>query len=98
MRRHGWAIWRGAIGARVSIKTGDFVQIGEIQSGGSYMSQNDLRLHFGLGQHTKIDVVEIRWPSGRKEEIWNLQGDFIYSIDEGLGVRHQTKLRDKKLK
>jgi hypothetical protein len=58
---------RSAIGARVRITTGKHVQIDEVRSGGSYLSQNDLRLHFGLGNATIIDRVEIDWPSGTRE-------------------------------
>lgn len=52
---------RLAIGARMKLVAGGMTQSGEIQSGGSYLSQNDLRLHFGLGAATKIDRVEIFW-------------------------------------
>jgi len=53
-----------AIGARVRIVSGDLDQISEIRSGASYLSQNDLRLHFGLGLREKVDWVEVRWPEG----------------------------------
>jgi enediyne biosynthesis protein E4 len=55
---------RSAIGARVSVTAGGRTQTGEVRSGGSYLSQNDLRLHFGLGGARAVDRVEIRWPSG----------------------------------
>ena len=55
---------RSAIGARVSITAGGRTQTGEVRSGGSYLSQNDLRLHFGLGAAASIERVEIHWPSG----------------------------------
>jgi hypothetical protein len=57
---------RSAIGARVRITAGDLVQTGEVRSGGSYLSQSDLRLHFGLGAATKVDRIEITWPGGAK--------------------------------
>src|SRR5262245_7785531 len=58
---------RNGIGARVAVITGKHRQIDEVRSGGSYLSQNDLRLHFGLGRAVKVDRVEILWPSGKKE-------------------------------
>jgi hypothetical protein len=58
---------RLAIGAKVKLSAGPNVQIGEVRSGGSYLSQNDLRLHFGLGRSTKVEKIEVRWPSGTTE-------------------------------
>src|SRR5688500_13906647 len=54
-----------AIGARITLTAGGIVQTEEIRSGGSYLSQNDLRIHFGLGKATKVDSIAIRWPSGK---------------------------------
>ena len=82
---------RAAIGARVTIQSAGVRQIAEVRGGGSYLSQNDLRLHFGLGKSTKIDTVEIRWPSGKLETLENVPADSTYTIVEGSG------LRDKKL-
>jgi hypothetical protein len=83
---------RAAIGARVSIHAGGARQISEVRGGGSYLSQNDLRLHFGLGKSTKIDTVEIRWPSGKLETFENLTADSIYTILEGAGIRDTKPL------
>ena len=58
---------RAAIGARVTIHAGGVTQFDEVRGGGSYLSQNDLRLHFGLGTTNKIDSVELRWPSDKLE-------------------------------
>ena len=60
---------RFAIGARVTLRAGEAteVQIAEVQSGGSYLSQNDLRLHFGLGPHPVVDSIQVRWPDGSVE-------------------------------
>jgi hypothetical protein len=77
---------RLALNARVRITTGSLTQIGEVLSGGSYLSQNDLRLHFGLGSNTKADTVQITWPSGRKEILKDLPADRFYAIREGQGV------------
>jgi enediyne biosynthesis protein E4 len=79
-----------AIGARVTVSAGDLVQFNEIRGGGSYMSQNDLRLHFGLGQQTSMNKVEVWWPSGKKEIYQDLLADFIYTIVEGQGVQQKT--------
>jgi hypothetical protein len=77
---------RSAIGARVKVVAGGMTQTDEIHSGGSYLSQNDMRLHFGLGAATKIDRIEIRWPSGTIDTLTNLQADHFYSVLEGAGV------------
>ena len=55
---------RDGIGARVRVVAGDLTQTDEVRSGGSYISQSDLRLHFGLEKRTKIDLIEVRWPDG----------------------------------
>ena len=55
-------------------------------SGGSYLSSNDLRLHFGLGDATAIDSVEIHWPSGNVEKIKVTSLDRIYTVEEGKGI------------
>jgi hypothetical protein len=73
---------RSAIGARVRVTAGTLVQIDEVRSGGSYLSQSDLRLHFGLGRLTKIDNVEIIWPGGGKQTETNLTADRQINIRE----------------
>ena len=84
---------RLAIGARVKITSGTMVQTGEIHSGGSYLSQNDLRLHFGLGRATKADKVEIRWPDGKQEKLENLVADRFYAVLEGAGIVPFERIR-----
>ncbi|MCL6463032.1 MAG: ASPIC/UnbV domain-containing protein, partial [Acidobacterium ailaaui] len=76
---------RLALGARITITAGKVTQTDEVRSGGSYLSQNDLRVHFGLGTATKVDQVEIRWPSGAQDKLSNLVADRLYSILEGKG-------------
>jgi hypothetical protein len=83
---------RAAIGARVTIRAGGVQQIGEVRGGGSYLSQNDLRLHFGLGGAAKIESVEVRWPSGKVETLANVAADSIYRIVEGEGIRDSQPL------
>ncbi len=83
---------RGAIGARVTVTAGKLVQFSEVRAGGSYLSQNDPRLHFGLGQELKMSQVEIRWPSGGVEILHNVPADFIYTIKEAAGIQQQVSL------
>ena len=77
---------RLALNARVRVTAGDLVQLGEVISGGSYLSQNDLRIHFGLGEHKRIDKATILWPNGRVETLTNLIADHFYIVREGAGV------------
>jgi len=77
---------RAAIGARVTIRAAGVSQFSEVRGGGSYLSQNDLRLHFGLAQASKIDSIEVRWPNGEVEKLGALPADSIYTIAEGKGV------------
>jgi enediyne biosynthesis protein E4 len=84
---------RLAIGARLKIVAGGMTQTEEIHSGGSYLSQSDLRVHFGLNTATKIESVEIRWPSGKIETLKNLETDKFYSVLEGQGIVPAEKIR-----
>jgi enediyne biosynthesis protein E4 len=77
---------RDGIGARVTVFTGNSRQMDEVRSGGSYISQNDLRLHFGLGDATKVDRAEVIWPSGRREAFANLKANQIVVLNEGKGT------------
>jgi len=83
---------RAAIGARVTVYAGGIARIAEVRAGGSYISQNDLRLHFGLGLETRISKVEITWPNGKREELKDLAADAIYTIVEGKGITQTTPL------
>jgi hypothetical protein len=80
---------RDGIGARVKIVSGDLVQIDEVRSGGSYISQSDLRLHFGLGARTKIDLIEVRWPGGAVDKITGAPVNKILTVREGQGLVEQ---------
>ncbi len=77
---------RLALNARVRVTAGDLVQLDEVRSGGSYLSQNDLRLHFGLGAHERVDKAEILWPDGSVEPLVNLSADHFYKVRQGAGV------------
>jgi enediyne biosynthesis protein E4 len=74
---------RLALNARVRITSGDLVQLGEIWSGGSYLSQSDLRLHFGLGANESVSQIEVAWPAGGTQVFHNLVSDHFYLIREG---------------
>jgi enediyne biosynthesis protein E4 len=86
---------RMAIGARLKLVAGGMTQSEEIHSGGSYLSQSDTRAHFGLGSSTRIDSLEIRWPSGKVETLGPLDGDKFYSVLEGQGIVPADAIRPK---
>jgi hypothetical protein len=77
---------RDAIGSRVFVRLGKHQQLQEVRSGGGYDSQSDLRLHFGLGASTKVDDIEIRWPSGLVQHLPNVVGNRMVKIREGAGI------------
>ena len=80
---------RDGIGARVKVVAGDLTQVDEVRSGDSYISQSDLRLHFGLEKKTKIDLIEVKWPSGAVDKITNINVNKILTIKEGQGLISQ---------
>jgi enediyne biosynthesis protein E4 len=80
---------RLALNAKIKITSGDLVQTGEVHSGGSYLSQNDLRLHFGLGAFQSVSQVEVAWPAGGTQIFHNLAADHFYMIKEGHQPVHQ---------
>jgi len=73
---------RDAIGARVEIQAGGKTQVHEVRSGASYLSHNDMRLHFGLGGATRVERIRIRWPNGNSEEISGVDADQFITITE----------------
>ena len=73
---------RAAIGARVTIRAAGVQQFSEVRGGGSYLSQNYLRLHFGLGSNTEAARIEIRWPSGLMQKLEHVRGDRVVKIEE----------------
>ena len=86
---------RGAIGARVTVVTPDMTQVNEVRGGGSYNSTNDTRLHFGLGTAAIMTTVQVRWPSGLKQEFANVPSDAIYQITEGQSLMMLRKFAGK---
>jgi hypothetical protein len=73
---------RSALGAKVKVTAGGRTQADEVRSGGSYLSQNDLRLHFGLGPARTLDRIEIEWPSGIRQSLRDVPADRVVRIEE----------------
>ena len=84
---------RSAIGARLHCVAGSLSQIAEVRSGGSYLSQSDLRIHFGLGEHPAVDLLEIHWPSGTVDRLHGVTANQFVLIREGGALT--TILRPK---
>jgi hypothetical protein len=84
---------RSAIGARVAVTAGGRRQIREVLSGSSYISQSDLRQHFGLGQAPKVDQIEVRWPNGQVEHVGGAEADQFLTIQEGRGIVKAERYR-----
>ena len=91
--RQAWSN-RDGIGARVTVVSGDLRQVKEVHSAASYQSAQDLRLHFGLGQRQRVDVVEVRWPSGRVERIPDVTPNRMLVVEEGAGWRETNLAQD----
>ncbi|HYP26095.1 MAG TPA: CRTAC1 family protein [Blastocatellia bacterium] len=83
---------RGGVGARVKVVSQGLTQMDEVRSGASYISHNDLRLHFGLEKRTKIDLIEIRWPGGAVDKIEGAGVNRLLVVKEGKGVVEQKEL------
>ena len=77
---------RDGVGARVTVSAGDLVLYEQRKGGMSYQSAQDPRLHFGLGTHSKIDAIEIRWPSGAVTKLSDVVSDRIIAVKEGEGI------------
>jgi enediyne biosynthesis protein E4 len=82
---------RDAIGARIKVKVGGRTLVDEVRSGSSFISNNDMRVHFGLGAATKIDSVEVRWPSGLSETFSKISVDRVNELKEGTGAAANEK-------
>jgi hypothetical protein len=77
---------RSAIGARVKLTANGRTQMDEVMSGSSYYSQNDLRLHFGLGEAARVERIEVNWPSGLRETFADVAANRLVVIQEGKGI------------
>lgn len=96
---------RSGIGAQIRVTAQvdpnapkPMMQLEEVRSGGSYYSQNDLRVHFGLGQAKKVDRLEIRWPSGATDTLKDLDANSMYVIQEGGKILSTDAFEKRKLK
>ncbi len=86
LRLQGTKSNRDGIGARVTVKVGPRVLVDEVRSGSSYDSNNDMRVHFGLGAAAKMDSIQVRWPSGVVEQFDGISVDAIHTLKEGSGT------------
>jgi hypothetical protein len=93
---------RSGIGARLkcvtkpAAETKPHEQIDEVRSGGGYFSQNDLRIHFGLGKADKVDLLEVHWPSGQIDTLKNIKPNQLIFVKEGEGIVRSTKFEAAK--
>jgi hypothetical protein len=83
---------RDGIGARITARASGRAQVREVKSGSSYLGQNDLRAHFGLGEATSVERLDVRWPDGRVETIRDLGSNQIVTVTEGKGVTSRSPL------
>jgi hypothetical protein len=86
---------RDGIGARLRLTTGSTTQVREVKAGSSYLGQNDVRVHFGLGQAAQADRLEIRWPSGKTDVIRNVPANEIVTAVEGQGLTTRVRFAGK---
>ena len=94
VRLVGTASNRSAVGARLRATVCAATQVREVKAGSSYLAQNDLRVHLGLGAAKQIDRLEIRWPTGRAPEvITGVAAGQIVTITEGKGITARTPFR-----
>jgi enediyne biosynthesis protein E4 len=84
---------RSAIGTRVRVIEGGHSQVAEVMSGSSYYSQNDLRLHFGVGEAMRAGLVEVLWPSGQKQSFQDVPANHLIVIQEGTGIVRREQFR-----
>ncbi|HEX6649931.1 MAG TPA: CRTAC1 family protein [Pyrinomonadaceae bacterium] len=84
---------RDGIGARIKCVTESGTQIDEVRSGGSYYSQNDLRIHFGLGKNQRVESLEISWPSGKVDTLRNVAANQLVVVKEGQGIVQTTSFK-----
>jgi hypothetical protein len=77
---------RDGIGAKVTVFAGGRRFVQEVRSGSSYISNNDMRLHFGLGNSTEVNRIEVRWPNGNAESFPGGSADHFVTLVEGQGA------------
>jgi enediyne biosynthesis protein E4 len=84
---------RDGIGARLKLTVGGKVLIQEVRAGSSYLSQSDLRVHFGMDKAPRADRLEIRWPSGAVDVLQDIEANQILTVTEGRGVTNRMPVR-----
>ena len=84
---------RDGIGARLKLTVGGKILGREVKAGSSYLSQSDLRVHFGMGKTPRAERLEVRWPSGRVDTFEDLEANEVLTITEGQGVTSRAALR-----
>jgi hypothetical protein len=84
---------RHGIGARLRATAGGASQIREVKAGSSYLSQHDLRVHFGLGKAARIDRLDIRWPDGSMQSVEGIAANQIVTVTQGKGVTKRVPVR-----
>jgi hypothetical protein len=77
---------RDSVGAQLRLTMGTQTQKREVKAGSSYLGQNDQRQHFGLGAATRVDRLEVRWPSGSTDVVQNIEANQIITVREGDGI------------
>ena len=77
---------RDGIGARVEVTAGDLKQVDWVRTGGSFLSQSDMRVHFGLRSFKRADVLKVYWPSGATDTLRNIEIDRDIVVEEGKGL------------
>jgi hypothetical protein len=80
------------VGARIRVTTAARTQLRDVKAGSSYLSQNDLRAHFGLGSATTLDRIEVQWPTGETDTLKSVAANQIVTIQQGAGVVERTPL------
>jgi hypothetical protein len=86
---------RDAIGSRAILKTSKRTMMRDVEAGGSYLSQNDFRLHFGLGGDEKIESLEIRWSDGQTEKVPGVIAGKIITVKSGNGISGVEEYRKR---
>jgi hypothetical protein len=86
---------RNGIGARITLTAQGRAQMREVKSGSSYLGQNDLRVHFGLGDATRVERIDVRWPTGDVETLRDVVADQIVTVTEGKGITARAAFRGR---
>jgi len=83
---------RDGIGARLKLTAGGKVLLREVKAGSSYLSQNDIRVHFGMGKAARAERLEVRWPSGEVQVLQDIEANQVLTITEGQGITNRIPM------